>query len=69
MDGGPEGKEKVETLDVYHPHTTAFLCSGGSGGSHSSSSGAQAMHGALKSKTKDGSEENATCTAYVKKNL
>lgn len=26
MDGGPEGKEKVAALDVYHPHTTAFLC-------------------------------------------
>lgn len=26
MGGGPGGKEKVEALDVYHPHITAFFC-------------------------------------------
>ena len=48
-------------------HHSFHLHSGGSGGSKSGSSGAQAMHGALRSKTKDGPEENATCTAYFKK--
>ena len=54
-----------------HMSQLSFQHSGGGGGSggSGSSSGAQTMQETLKSKTKDGSEENATCqnTLFQKK--
>lgn len=63
-----QGWEEVrgsEGIDCVPPTYHSFLFS--TVVVDSSSSGAQTMQGALKSKTNDGSEDNATCITHLKK--